>query len=153
MQPFTGTVALTGMNATDNPGPGVAVAEALRADPLFQGRIVGLAYDALDPGLYRPGLLDASFIIPYPSSGRKALFARLEYIQSRYPIDVLIPNLDSELPSLLGQEHVLEAMGIHTFLPTRAQYDLRSKAELDTLRTKYNVPVPRSESFVDAAVR
>ena len=43
------TVAVTGLNATDNPGPGVAVIRALRdADPAI--RIIGLAYDALDPG-------------------------------------------------------------------------------------------------------
>lgn len=70
MSAFTGTVALTGMNATDNPGPGVAVAMALRADPDFQGRIVGLTYDALDPGLYIDGLLDGAYLLPYPSSRR-----------------------------------------------------------------------------------
>lgn len=137
------TVAVTGLNATDNPGPGVAVIQALRADPAFEGRIVGLAYDALDPGLYLPGLLDDAYLIPYPSAGREALFARLAHIQATSGLDVLIPTLDSELPALLDQEDRLAAMGIHTFLPTRAQYDLRSKAQLDRLRTEYDIAVPR----------
>jgi len=135
-------VAVTGLNATDNPGPGVAVITALRADPEFKGSIVGLAYDALDPGLYVEGLLDAAFLIPYPSAGRQALFDRLAWIKSRVGLDVLIPTLDSELPALLDQEPRLHALGIHTFMPTRAQYDMRSKARLDALRD-HGIPVPR----------
>lgn len=149
MAVFKGTIAVTGMNATDNPGPGVAVIRALRSDPRFQGRIVGLAYDALDPGLYLPGTADASFLIPYPSAGREALFARLAYIRETVGLDVLIPNLDSELPSLMGMEPQLEAMGIQTFLPTRKQYDARAKANLDSLREKYGIPVPASTPIVD----
>jgi len=56
------TVAVTGMNATDNPAPGVAVARALRHEPTFEGRIIGLGYDALDPGFYGDGLVDSGAI-------------------------------------------------------------------------------------------
>ena len=35
MRPYTGTVAVTGLNATDNPGPGVAVARSLRAGSFY----------------------------------------------------------------------------------------------------------------------
>ena len=147
---FTGTVAVTGLNATDNPGPGVAVVRSLRADPEFAGRIIGLAYDAMDPGLYLPGLLDGALIIPYPSEGREALLARLAYGKQRFGIDVLIPTLDSELPALLDQEAELEAMGVRTFLPTRAQYEHRSKARLAELAASHDVPVPRAEVLVDA---
>ncbi len=148
MSTFTGTVAITGLNATDNPGPGVAVAMCLRADPRFQGRIVGLAYDVLDPGLYAQGLLDASYLIPYPSTGRQALFSRLAHIKEEVGLDVLIPNLDSELPSLVDQEEALEAMGIRTYLPTRVQLDARAKENLDDLRKDHGVAVPLAESFV-----
>lgn len=126
-------VAVTGLNATDNPGPGVAIIKSLRSSPAFHGSIVGLAYDALDPGLYLDGLLDAAFLIPYPSAGREALLARLAHIQATVGIDVLIPALDSELPGLADHEEDLEALGIHTFLPTRAQLDMRSKAHLHEL--------------------
>ena len=40
-------VAVTGLNATDNPGPGVGVIRALRA-ARPNDHYVGLAYDALD---------------------------------------------------------------------------------------------------------
>lgn len=148
MVPFTGTVAVTGLNATDNPGPGLAVVRALRADPRFQGRIIGLAYDAMDPGLYTPNVLDGAMLIPYPSAGREALLARLAWCQQRFGLDVLIPTLDSELPALCDQEPLLESMGIRTFLPTRAQYDMRSKARLDEL-TAHGVPVPKAIPISD----
>ncbi|MFT4625674.1 MAG: carbamoyl-phosphate synthase large subunit [Myxococcota bacterium] len=144
-------VAVTGLNATDNPGPGVAVIRALRADPAFTGSIVGLAYDALDPGLYVPGLCDAAFLVPYPSTGREAVFERLAEVCARVPVDVLMPTLDSELPALLGQEARLEALGVRTFLPARASYDRRSKVHLSSLADA-GIPVPpsRSVSTVDA---
>jgi hypothetical protein len=51
MEKLQVTVAVTGMNATDNPAQGVAVARSLRAEPQFAGRVIGLGYDPLDPGL------------------------------------------------------------------------------------------------------
>ena len=42
MDLFTGTVAVTGLNATENPGPGVSVIRAIREGEGFKGRIVGL---------------------------------------------------------------------------------------------------------------
>ena len=149
MAAFTKTVAVTGLNANDNPGPGVAVIQALRSDPEFQGRIVGLAYDVMDPGLYLPDLLDAAMLIPYPSEGRRALFDRLAHARRRFGVDVLIPTLDSELPALLDHEDELAALGIHTFLPTRDQYDLRSKARLFALAADRGIPVPRAEVLSD----
>ncbi len=151
MAKFTRTVAVTGLNATDNPGPGVAVARSLRSHPDFAGKIIGLAYDAMDPGLYMPGLLDGSMLIPYPSEGRSALFARLAWAKHRFGIDVLIPTLDSELPALLDQEADLDALGIGTFLPSRACYDARSKAKLAELAPEHGLPVPRSEVLVESS--
>ena len=148
MRPFTGAVALTGLNATDNPGPGVAVAQALRRDPLFQGRIVGLAYDMLDPGLFLPGLLDAAYLIPYPSAGRDALLSRLAYVQGREAAAVLLPNLDSELPLLVGREDDLADLGLSALLPDKASLEARDKAHLHEL-VEHGVPVPRAEIHLD----
>ena len=52
------TVAVTGLNATDNPGPGISVIRALRHSERFCGRVVGLAYDNLEPGVYARELVD-----------------------------------------------------------------------------------------------
>lgn len=151
MDLFDKTIAVTGLNATDNPGPGVAVIRSLRADPRFTGAIIGLAYDAFDPGLYLPGLIDGAMLIPYPSAGRQALLQRLAYAKQRFDIDVLIPTLDSELPALLDHEDELRALGIDTFLPTRAQYDMRSKARLYELAEQHGIPVPRAEVLVESS--
>ncbi len=148
---FTKTVAVTGLNAGDNPGPGVAVVRSLRSDPEFQGRIIGLAYDVMDPGLYLPDLLDGALLLPYPSEGRQALFDRLAYARDRFGVEVLIPTLDSELPALLDHEADLAALGIGVFLPTRAQYDVRSKARLAELAADHGIPVPKAEVLVESS--
>lgn len=137
-------VAVTGLNATDNPGPGVAVIRALRADPSFRGSIVGLARDVLDPGLYLPGLVDASFLVPWPTDGRAALVARLAVVQAQVGLDVLLPTLDAELPALVTATHELAALGIASFLPTPSQLEAREKVRLADLGQRLGLPVPRS---------
>jgi carbamoyl-phosphate synthase large subunit len=137
------TIAVTGLNATDNPGPGVAVLRALKEAPGFNGRLVGLAYDSLDPGLYHLDLgLAGAFLIPYPSHGKDALLERLRYIHGRTPLDVIIPTLDAELPSFIALEEDLARLGIRTCLPTREQFDLRSKTRLSELGRAAGIDVP-----------
>ena len=94
------TVAVTGMNArADNPGPGLAIARCLKeADT--QMKVIGLGYEALDPGLYHQGLVDRGYLLPYPSHGEDALLARLLDLHAREQFDVLIPCLDAEMQSL-----------------------------------------------------
>ncbi len=144
-QPKKLTVAVTGINATDNPGPGVTVIRSLRANPDFDGRVVGLAYDTLDPGIYARDLVDDVFLIPYPSQGASALMARLQYINERVGgIDVIMPTLDSELASFIDLEGQLQELGIGTFLPTRNQLDMRSKVRLADLGKEADIQVPRT---------
>lgn len=145
------TIAVTGLNATDNPGPGVSVIRSIRHASDFSGRIVGLAYDTLDPGIYARGLADDVFLIPYPSQGVEALRARLDYVHEQVPLDVVIPTLDSELPSFIALEPHLHAAGIHTFLSTEAQLNLRSKAHLVELGQTAGLNVPRSKVVSDAS--
>ncbi len=156
-------VAVTGLRADDNPAPGVAVARALRADPDFRGSVVGLAHDALEPGLYLEGLLDAAFLLPYPSAGREALGARLAALQADVGLDVLLPTLDHELPALVALAPALAAAGTATLLPGADQLAAVSKARLAELgpalaaaaaargAPESAVVVPRSAVLSDAA--
>lgn len=139
---FHGTVAVTGLNATDNPGPGVSVIRALQAHRGFHGRVVGLAYDTLDPGIYAQGLTTDVFLVPYPSNGAEALKARLEYVHSQTPLDVIIPTLDSELAAYIALAPWLAEQGIGTFLPTEEQLDARSKVRLSELGAASGIDVP-----------
>ena len=63
------TIAVTGLNATDNPGPGVPVLRSLRDGARAGARRIGLTYDALDPGVYARDLADQVFLLTYPSAG------------------------------------------------------------------------------------
>src|SRR5262249_39719002 len=106
--------------------------------------LVGLAYDALDPGVYADGVADRVYLMPYPSSSIEAFHARLEYIHDRVGLDVIIPTLDAELPAFIALEPRLRAMGIRTLLPARAELDLRSKANLAELGRRAGISVPKT---------
>jgi len=123
-------IAVTGLNNTDNPGPGIPVIRALREASSFDVRIIGLAYENLEPGIYMPGMVDKTYQIPYPSSGLEAMLERIDYIQQKENINVLIPNFDAELYTFMKAEKELLDWNIHTFLPTFEQFDERHKANL-----------------------
>jgi carbamoyl-phosphate synthase large subunit len=144
------TVAVTGMNATDNPAPGVGVARSLRHAPEFTGRVIGLGYDTLDPGFYAEGLLDGGAILPYPSAGREALRDRLHWVRAEMGVDVLIPTLDSELRAVLAIVGELEQVGTRTFLPSLESLERASKAQLPRLAEDGRIAIPPSEPVLTA---
>lgn len=145
-------VGVSGINAVDNPGPGIAVARSLKEDPDLNVRIVGLAYDAMDPGIYMDWILDKSFMLPYPSCGGEAYLKRLLEIKQGYGLDYVIPNLDSELPLYIKYAKRLKANGIGTFLPSRAQFQLRSKENLADLSKRIGVRLPKTEVVTSPAM-
>lgn len=145
--PIRATVAVTGMNATDNPAPGVGVARSLRLDPGFTGRIVGLGYDPLDPGFYAAGLLDGGAVMPYPSLGRDVFLSRIRMVREQFRIEALIPTLDSELRAMSTLERDLDDEGIGTFLPSLDAIERASKPQLPALAAAASVRIPDSEAI------
>jgi carbamoyl-phosphate synthase large subunit len=139
-------IGVTGLNAIDSPGPGISVIRGLREAKSFKARIIGLAYETLEPGIYMPGMVDKTYLIPYPSVGYDALFSRLEYIQAQENLDVIIPNFDAELNSFMKLGPALKSLGINMFLPTMEQFEERLKVNLDEFGKKYNISVPESLS-------
>jgi carbamoyl-phosphate synthase large subunit len=150
MEKLDVTVAVTGMNATDNPAPGVGVARSLRHEPEFSGRVLGLGYDTLDPGFYSAGLLDGGAILPLPSAGREALRDRLQWVRAEMGIDVLIPTLDSELRAMLAIAAEIEQAGTRTFLPSLDSLERSSKPQLPRLSDDGRIPIPPSEPVLAA---
>lgn len=145
------TVAVTGMNAKpDNPGPGLAVARCLVESDNFNGRIVGLSYDPLDPGLYLKEYCDAGYLLPYPSAGDTAFMERLSVIHEAESIDILLPCLDSELPGMIRLQPQIEAMGIKTFLPSAKQLQLRNKDRLPELAEYAELACPDIKTITSA---
>ncbi|MGW8317145.1 MAG: ATP-grasp domain-containing protein [Bacteroidales bacterium] len=139
------TVALTGLNNTDNPGPGVPVIRGIRESEAFEPRIVGLAYENLEPAIYMKGVVDKTYQVPYPSEGTDVLVRRILEIHEKDPIDVLIPNFDAELYAFMRSEKQLREAGIRTFLPTLEQFEERHKSNLPDFGKKYDLMVPFSK--------
>ena len=146
------TIAVTGMNADHgNPAPGLAVARCLREAFGKDIRIVGLGYDALDPGLYLPHYCDAGYLLPYPSSGEDALLSRLSSIQEIENIQAIIPCLDAELASMIRLVPRLVDLGIRSYLPTAEQLKVRNKDRLSALADMAGVNYPQVLSVTNAS--
>ena len=137
-------VAVTGLNNTDNPGPGIPVIRAIRESSDLEVKVVGLVYETLEPGIYLRDLVDKVYMMPYPSEGSEAVLDRLSYIHHREHIDLLIPNFDAELYTFIKSEKALHEMGIRTFLPTLEQLEERHKGNLDAFGEKYDLLIPKS---------
>ena len=143
------TVAVTALNATDNPAPGVAVIRALRLAHGSCKRIIGLTYDALDSGIYAKDLADAVYLLPYPSRGLEPFRERLLEIHEREKLDVVVPTVDAELPTFIQLEPELRAVGIGMMLPSREQFELRSKVHLNELGERAGIEVPKTAVVSD----
>lgn len=136
------TIGVTGLNAIDSPGPGVAVIRGLRESQRFDCRIIGMSYESLEPGIYMHDIVDKTYQIPYPSAGTEALIQRLQYIHKQEKLDVIIPNFDAELFSFMRLSGQLRSMGIHTFLPESEQFEARQKVNLYKFGKEHGISVP-----------
>lgn len=143
------TIAVTGLNAIDSPGPGVAVIRALRACPDFSTRIIGLSYESLEPGIYMHDLVDKTYQIPYPTAGIGPLKDRLQYIHEQEKLDLIIPNFDAELHHFIKLSEELRAWGIHTFLPSLDQLEKLDKLHLHEFGEKHDLKVPKTRFISD----
>jgi carbamoyl-phosphate synthase large subunit len=136
-------LGISGINATDNPGPGVAAARSLKeAHPHMN--MIGLSYDVHDPGNYLTELFSNTFLMPYPSRGWSPLKTALEEIQTKTGMNLMIPCLDAELPLLIRYQPELNEMGIRSFLPTAEQFELRSKDKLVELSKELQCHYPKT---------
>lgn len=135
-------VAITGLSATDNPAPGIAVIRSLKEEKKFQGKIIGLAYDAMDTGIYDSNLLDEVYLIPYPSEGETSLLHRLKYIIKKTKLKTIIPTLDSELINFCRLQKELENLGVSVLIPKEEQLKMRSKVFLYNFcqQNKFHIP-------------
>lgn len=137
-------IGVSGINAVDNPGPGVAVARGIKEDTGLSTEIVGLAYDAMEPGIYLDWLIDRTYLMPYPSGGGEAFIDRLLAIKADRGLDLVIPNLDSELPIYIRYAAELARNGIQVMVPTNSQFRLRSKDHLVAEAPAWGCDTPRT---------
>ena len=81
-------IAISGLNATDNPAPGIPVAKSLKDE--FE--IIGLSYDPNEPGNYLD-VISKTYLMPYPSLGIDELLKRLQEIKDKENIMKNLKNL------------------------------------------------------------
>ena len=138
-------IAVTGLNAIDSPGPGVAVIRAIRDGLNRPVRIIGLAYENLEPGIYMDDVCDKTYQISYPAAGAEVLYNALKYIHDKEGIDVIIPNFDAELYNFITIAPRLKLLGIHSFLPSFEMFDARDKLNLYAFGQKHDLKVPKDK--------
>jgi carbamoyl-phosphate synthase large subunit len=139
------TVGVSGINAVDNPGPGIGVARSLREARDLDVRVIGLAYDAMEPGIYMDWVVDDAFLLPYPSAGHDVYRQRLLEVAQRTGMRFVIPTLDTEMPFYMKHHRDLAAAGIGSFVPTPEQFRLRGKDRLDELAAALDLLLPHTE--------
>ncbi len=145
-------IAVTGLNAIDSPGPGIAVIRMLREAKRFKVRIIGLSYESLEPGIYMHDLVDKTYQLPYPSAGQQALFNRLAYINTQENLHFLFPNFDAELFNYIKLKGRIESeLNIRMMLPTQEQFEARHKVNLNKYGETHQLPVPKSHMVFNPA--
>jgi carbamoyl-phosphate synthase large subunit len=90
-------------------------------------------------------LVHKSYQIPYPSAGMEQLYKRLEYIQEREKMDLIIPNFDAELWNMIRLAPRLNKIGIRLFLPDQEQIDRISKVNLFEFAVSNGIRTPESK--------
>ncbi|TWJ02416.1 carbamoyl-phosphate synthase large subunit [Mucilaginibacter frigoritolerans] len=135
-------IGVTGLNANDNPGPGVAVIRALKEGLGAGVKIIGLSYESLEPGIYMHYLVDKTYQVPYPTAGTENLIERIRHIHEKEGLDMIIPNFDAELYNFIKIAPQLKKMGIHTLLPSIDQLLMRDKVNLAAFGRQNNFHVP-----------
>lgn len=141
------TIAVTGINAVDSPGPGVGVLRSLRQSG--DSRLIGLAYDVLEPGHFMDDLIQASYILPYPPSGPEVLLERIIHIHEKEKINFIIPTLDAELENFIFIQDSLKQRGIHLMLPSLEQLKMREKKVLHEALAASDIATPQTWTISD----
>ena len=131
-------IALSGLNNTDNPAPGIGVAKSLKGHNL-----TGLSYDANEPGIYE-GLFEKIYLMPYPTLGYEEFKNRITYIKEKSNIEAVIPNLDAELPLYIKYQEEINDLGIKTYLPSLECFEMRDKSKLPEFSKKLGVKHPKT---------
>ena len=131
-------IALSGLNNTDNPAPGIGVAKSLK-----EHNLIGLSFDANEPGIYE-GLFEKIYLMPYPTLGYEEFKQRITYIKEKSNIEVVIPNLDAELPLYIKYQKEINDLGIKTYLPSLECFEMRDKSKLPEFSKKLGVKHPKT---------
>jgi len=132
-------VAISALNNTDNPGPGVGVAKSLKD----KHTLIGLSYDPNDPGIYQK-MFEKVYLMPYPTLGYEEFKNRIVQIKEKSNIDFIIPTLDAELPLYIKYQDEIKELGVKTYLPSLECFENRDKSVLPKLCKELNISHPET---------
>ena len=111
-------IAVSGLHRGEWPQSGPPVIRSIRR--IYSSTVVvGLSYDPLESGLFSTGddSVDAAFSMPFPQAGPQALLDRLDEIRRRYPLNIIIHCVDTEVPNYLAMPDELQARTILVPVP------------------------------------
>ncbi len=133
----------------DTPGPGVPVVRCLKESPNFNGNMIGLAYDALEPGILDDHLLRGAYLLPYPSMGSRSLLERIRFIHQQEHLNAIVPTLDAEILNFIQIQDQLLELDIHLTLPTEASLNRRAKVNLVKFAEAEGLKTPKTWLITD----
>jgi carbamoyl-phosphate synthase large subunit len=151
--PPAAAVGVTGLNAADNPSPGLTVARSLRA-AAPSVRLVGLTHEVLATGVYVDGVWDDLRLVPFPSREEGGYAEALIDQCLDAGIDCLVPTLDIEIPVIAWLAPRLADAGVQTLVPPLETLRRTAKSRLPELGDAgFRVPRTGSVSSHDDLMR
>lgn len=146
-------IAVTGLNAADTPCPGISVIRSLKQYTSGLGgikiNIIGLVYELLCSVSYADNIVDQVYYVPFPQEDEDRYLERLSEITKKTKIDMLIPNLDFEIPVMSRLEPELRDIGIKMLVPEESSVSLCRKENLAKLASLCDAEIPYSIVFND----
>lgn len=142
-------VGVTGLQSMDNPDPGLAVARSLKHDTQ-NIKVIGLSYGLHCTANFFP-YFDQIFLIPFPWDSPELWLDRIQSIHHSTRLDVIVPNLDSEIVLFSQLSDPLAKSGIHTLLPSELSVKTRLKNFLPEWCQKYEIETPKTAILLTAA--
>ncbi len=142
-------IAVTGLNAGNNPGPGLHIIRSIGEAHMPGTRIIGLSHDIFFPGVYESSLLDEAYIVPYPAEGEAPLLSRIKEINKLVGVDVIIPSSDAEVVLYSSLKAEIRKLGIRMLIPKLETVQLRSKQLLPGFCKKNTFNTPQTSIIYD----
>ena len=140
-------IGITGLQATDNPDPGLAIARALKISDK-NVHIIGLSYGLYCTGNFSP-YFDEIFLIPYPWDSEHQWLSRIKEIHMKTKMNVIIPSLDTEIVLFAKLSHMLNTLGIKVMIPPEEAVKTRAKNFLPEWCKQNNIKTPDTKILTD----